>query len=113
MEGIPAWLQAAFSKRIDTLGQYMHSNPRHQLAWGQAAEMLDKFLSTLSKEQHQAFGEWEDKIGLQEANEKEEMYVRGFLDGFQAYACLHELMDDMAVKDRHYERPPVSDSSMS
>lgn len=99
MDGVPLWLKAAFSKRMDAIGQTMQANSRHRVARKQASALFEQFQSSLSKSQRQTFDEWEDMAGLQEAAEREEIYIRGFLDGFKLYASLNELIEEMAVKD--------------
>lgn len=98
MLGFPAWLTAAFSKRIDSIGHEMHTDPQNQESWKQASALLEKFQSMLSSDQCRAFGEWEDIVGLLEARQKEEIYIRGFVDGFHVHACLREHMQKMVVK---------------
>lgn len=107
VEGVPPWLKAAFSKRVDMLGQQLHVHPGHKMAWAKASELLDKFQASFSDEQRRQFGDWEDCMGLQEAREKEELYVRGFLDGFQMYASLNELIDQIAVQEQTGKLDPT------
>jgi hypothetical protein len=98
VQGMPSWLKAAISKRIDALGQRMHVHPRHKDAWKQIDEWFEKLQASFSEEQHRQFVEWEERMSLQESKEKEELYVRGFLDGFQMYASLDECLDQMHVE---------------
>lgn len=106
MDGVPPWLRAAISKRIDILGQRMHVHPRHREAWKQAGELFDKLRESFSDEQHRQFVEWEECMSLQESKEKEELYVRGFLDGFQMYASLDELIDQIPADERFKKEEP-------
>ncbi|WP_371755438.1 hypothetical protein [Ferviditalea candida] len=100
MDGVPPWLIKAFRNRVDDLGQRMNSHPRNKKAWKQASVLFELLQKTFSGEQRQMFSEWEDHLALQESIEKEEMYVRGFLDGFHMYACLDELIGQMPISER-------------
>ncbi|MFC0213884.1 DUF6809 family protein [Paenibacillus chartarius] len=107
MDGVPQWLTAAFRKRIDELGQRMQRHPKHSVAWKKASELFEQLQKTFSEEQRGRFGEWEDQVGLQESIEKEEMYVRGFLDGFHMYACLDELISQIPADERFGKTDPT------
>lgn len=100
VDGLPPWLIAAIRHRIDVLGQRMHRHPRHKAAWKQASELFEQLQKTFSEEQRRKFGEWEDHLALQESIEKEEMYVRGFLDGFHMYVYLDELIGQIPAGER-------------
>lgn len=107
MEGVPPWLKAAFSRRVDMLGQQMHVHPRYKMSWAKASKLLENLHASFSEEQRNQFGDWEDCMGLQEAREREELYVRGFLDGFQLYASLNELIDQMVVEEQAGKSDPT------
>ncbi len=100
VDGVPPWLIQAVRNRIDVIGQRMHAHPRHKAAWKQASELLEQLNKTFSEEQRRMFCEWEDQMAFQESVEKEEMYVRGFLDGFHMYACLDELTSQIPDGER-------------
>lgn len=106
MDCLPSWLIKAFRNRIDVLGQEMHANPRHKAAWKQAYELLEQLQQTFSEEQRRMFCEWEDRLALQESVEKEEMFLRGFLDGFHMYASLDELISQIPVDERFGKAEP-------
>lgn len=78
----------------------MHRHPRHKKAWKQASELFEQLQRTFSDEQSWKFGEWEEHLALQESIEKEEMYVRGFLDGFRMYASLDELIGQIPAEEQ-------------
>ncbi len=106
VDGVPPWLIAAFRKRIDVLGQRMRMHPRHSTAWKEVSELFEQLKETFSEEQQRQFVEWEDRFSFQESIEKEEMYVRGFLDGFQMYASIDELIRQIPVDERFGNADP-------
>jgi hypothetical protein len=106
VDGVPQWLIAAFRNRVDVLGQRMHRHPRHKVAWKQASDLFEQLQKTFSEEQRRMFGEWEDHLAFHESIEKEEMYVRGFLDGFHMYACLDELISQIPADERFGKTEP-------
>lgn len=101
VEGVPPWLKEALRKRIDVLGQHMHVNPAHQVAWKRTDALFDEIKSSFSEEQLQQFVEWEDRMSLQVSKEKEEMYVRGLWDGYQLYASLDESLSSIPDCQQH------------
>ncbi len=92
MEGIPLWLKVAFSKRVDMVGQQLNDRPKNKMARAKVAELLEKLLTSFSEDQRRQFDEWEDLMGLQEAQERDNLYGRGFLDGFQTFESLSDLI---------------------
>lgn len=107
VNGVPPWLKAAVRKRMDVLGQRMHVHPRHRAAWKRSGELFEKLKDSFSEEQLQQFVEWEDGMSLQVSKEKEELYMRGLLDGFQLYASLDELIDAVPAGEQFEDAEPT------
>jgi hypothetical protein len=103
VDGVPSWLKEAMMKRIDILGQRMHVHPRHREAWKKAGELFEKLQKSFSDEQHHLFVVWEERMSLQESKEKEELYVRGFLDGVHIVASLDEWINQIPVSE-HFKK---------
>jgi len=89
--GVPEWLISAFRKRLDEWEQRIQTNPRFRERREFVSVSFKRLVESFSKEQLQLFMEWEERVSIQVSEEKEELYIRGFLDGFQLYACLDEI----------------------
>ncbi|MCD1261261.1 hypothetical protein B5M42_020890 [Paenibacillus athensensis] len=90
MNGLPAWMAEAFRNRFDSLCQHIHENPKQQAEWRLVDVSFERLRKTMSDEQRRWFLEWDALMGFQTSKEKEELYLHGFMDGIQVYACLGE-----------------------
>jgi len=104
--GVPEWLISAFRKRIDEWDQRIQTNPRCRERRELVSMSFDRLEESLSKEQLRLFMEWEERMSFQVSEEKEELYIRGFLDGFQLYACLDEISGWLHAGKRNGKESP-------
>lgn len=104
--GVPEWLITAFRKRIDEWEQRMQTCPKHREKRKLATQSFDRLQTSFSREQLQLFMEWEEHMSFQVSGEKEKLYIRGFLDGFQLYACLDEISGWLDAGKRNGKESP-------
>lgn len=106
VNGLPAWVVSTFRKRIDVIGQRIQTHPKHQSEWKVVAASFERLTESMSEEQRKQFLEWEELMSFQVSKEREELYLRGFTDGFQVYACLDEWGGKICAEERCEETNP-------